>query len=107
MRHRIWLSALAALLAVSAAAAAFSVRRDAAPAAAVAVPVQTGSEETEEVYLVREYNGELCVFLDGALLERTGIPVATLPRSDREQAMVGIYVTGKAALSELLGDLGS
>lgn len=107
MKDRIWISGAAVLLALASASAALVVTRPPAPAVR-AVAVETSAPAPEEaVYLIRAYSGELCVFQDGRLLERTGIPVSTLPRSDRELAEVGITVTGRAALSELLGDLGS
>ena len=111
MNDRIWISGAAVLLALASASAALVVNCPPASAPAVrAAAVETSapvSPPAEPVYLVRAYSGELCVFQSGQLVERTGIPVSTLPRSDRELAEVGITVVGQAALSELLGDLGS
>lgn len=114
MRYRLWIAGTAAVLAlcsVSAAAVAAARGPAAAPAPAAAVsdtppPVEAAAPE-EDVYLVRDYSGELCVFQDGELIQRTGIPVSTLPKSDRALAEVGIVVTGTAELAELLADLGS
>ena len=97
--------AIAAALALCSVSVSLARHQDITAAVSL---VHTAQETpAEEVYLIRDYNGELCVFRDGELLERTGIPVATLPKSDRELVQVGIYVTGEAALSQLLGDLGS
>ncbi|MCI8538512.1 MAG: hypothetical protein HFF18_07590 [Oscillospiraceae bacterium] len=114
MKYRLWIAGTAAVLALCSVTAAVAAARMPAPAPAPAVsaahtaqpPEETAAPE-EETYLVRDYSGELCVFQGGELIERTGIPVATLPQSDRTMAEVGITVTGKAALAELLADLGS
>lgn len=114
MKYRLWIAGAAAALALcsvtAAVAAAWRPARE--PVSAVsAVHTALPAEETpaveEKTYLVRDYSGELCVFQDGELIQRTGIPVATLPRSDRTMAEVGITVTGEAELAELLADLGS
>lgn len=112
MKYRIWIAGAAILMALCSVSAAVMLART-APAASVganaaasaAAPISDTEDST--IYLVREYSGELCVFQEGQLLERTGIPVSTLPQSDRALAEVGITVVGQAALSELLGDLGS
>jgi hypothetical protein len=104
---RIWIAGGAAALALCTVSAAVleqnAVRQR---EEAVSLSAEVSAPDTD-VYLVRTYSGELCVFQNGVLLERTGIPVSTLPQSDRALAAVGISVTGQAALSELLGDLGS
>ena len=113
MKYRIWIAGAAILMALGSVSAAVVLTRPAPAAAAVGRAVESSSAaptptaEDAAVYLVREYSGELCVFQEGKLLERTGIPVSTLPQSDRALAEVGITVVGQAALSELLGDLGS
>ena len=113
MKYRIWIAGAAVLLALGSVSAAVVLTRSAPAAAAIGTAVTASSAtpipaaEDTAVYLVREYSGELCVCQEGKLLERTGIPVSTLPQSDRELAEVGITVVGQAALSELLGDLGS
>lgn len=107
MNYRIWITGIAAILALSAVSAAVVVTRETpSPARAAAASASVSVTDTA-VYLVRDYGGELCVFREGDLIERTGIPVSTLPRSDRALAEVGITVTGRTALAELLGDLGS
>ena len=115
MKYRLWVAGTAAVLALCSVSAAVAAARLPAPVPAAAPaavqdtepPAPAETDVGERVYLVRDYNGELCVFQDGALIERTGIPVSTLPKSDRALAEVGITVTGEAALSELLADLGS
>lgn len=114
MKYRLWVAGTAAVLALCSVSAAVAAARlpvpEPAPAAVVQEAEPSAPAETDagaRVYLVRDYNGELCVFLNGELIERTGVPVSTLPKSDRALAEVGITVTGEAALSELLADLGS
>ena len=56
---------------------------------------------------MQDNNGEVWVYQGGQPVERTGIPTRLLPRSDREALAQGISVAGRAALEQLLADLGS
>ncbi len=57
------------------------------------------------LYTVREVNGRIGVFdASGALMRTLNVPVATLPRADREQLAVGITLGSKEELNALIED---
>ena len=61
-------------------------------------------------YLVREYQGQVAVFLPKQLYGPkyvTGIRVDSLPQADREALEAGIRIRTDAQLTALLEDLGS
>ena len=61
------------------------------------------------MYVVKEYEGIIGVFLPGSdvPIQLLDVFVETLPASDRALLAKGISVTGKAALQSLLEDYGS
>lgn len=100
---RVRVAAGAAALAVTALSAAlWSTSRAAGQPAASQTAVRQ-----EPLYFVQDNNGEVWVYQGGQPVERTGIPTRLLPRSDREALAQGISVAGRAALEQLLADLGS
>ena len=57
------------------------------------------------LFTAREVNGRVCIFdANGALVRTLGVPVATLPRADREQLAKGIELTSQAELDALIED---
>ncbi len=57
------------------------------------------------LYTVRQVNGRIGIYgADGALLRTLSIPVATLPRTDREQLAVGIVLYSEQELDALIED---
>lgn len=78
-----------------------------APAQAVAAEADLSGEYR---YLVREYQGQVAVFLPKQLYGPkyvTGIRVDSLPQADREALEAGIRIRTDAQLTALLEDLGS
>lgn len=63
--------------------------------------------ETEEGYLLRTVQDEVCVFRGDQLLLHTGVSTSLLPQQDREALEAGLTVPDQAALTALLEDLGS
>ena len=66
------------------------------------------SQKQSSEYLVKSYNGQVCVFADGGAMpqQNTGIYTATLPAEDQVLLQVGILVASQAELSALLEDYG-
>lgn len=60
------------------------------------------------LYIVREYEGQICVFLpEGSMPElMTGIQVSTLPSKDQRMLQEGIGVESQEALASILEDFG-
>ena len=57
------------------------------------------------LFTAREVNGRICIFdASGALVRTLSVPVATLPRADREQLAVGIALASQAELDALVAD---
>ncbi len=57
------------------------------------------------LYTVREIGGRIGIFdADGALIRTLNVPVATLPRADREQLAVGITLGSNEELQALIED---
>lgn len=56
-------------------------------------------------YELRATEGEVCVYQDGSLLQRTGVAVSSLPKEDRALLENGIAVDSMQALTSLLEDL--
>ncbi len=57
------------------------------------------------LYTVREVGGRIGVFdATGALIRTLSVPVATLPRADREQLSVGITLGSEQELQALIED---
>ena len=57
------------------------------------------------LYTVREVNGRIGIFDQSGVLVRTlSVPVATLPRTDREQLAVGITICSEQELNALIED---
>ncbi len=70
-----------------------------------AMTLEAGTRGTE--FLLVDQNGEVCVYAGETLVSRTGIPVSTLPKQDREELEVGIYAKGERELAALLEDFGA
>jgi len=80
-----------------------------APAQAVAADAEADLSGGYR-YLVREYQGQVAVFLPKQLYGPkyvTGIRVDSLPQADREALEAGIRIRTDAQLTALLEDLGS
>lgn len=75
--------------------------------AAAPAPLADTSSQEDAVYLLRDWEGELCVFSGLRLVQRTGIPVSALPAADRALLQEGIRAEGRQALYALLEDLAS
>lgn len=57
------------------------------------------------LYTVREVSGRIGIFDQSGVLVRTlNVPVATLPRTDREQLAVGIIIHSEQELQTLIED---
>ncbi len=57
------------------------------------------------LYTVREIGGRIGIFdLGGALVRTVNVPVATLPRADRQQLAVGITIHSEEELQKLIED---
>ena len=57
------------------------------------------------LFTAREVNGRICIFdANGALVRTVNVPVATLPRADREQLAVGITIHSEEELKALIED---
>ncbi len=57
------------------------------------------------LYTVREIGGRIGIFdVGGALVRTLNVPVATLPRTDREQLAVGITIHSEEELQALIED---
>lgn len=55
------------------------------------------------LFTAREVNGRICIFdANGALVRTLSVPVATLPRADREQLAAGIPLICQAELDALI-----
>lgn len=55
------------------------------------------------LFTAREVNGRICIFdANGALVRTLSVPVATLPRADREQLAAGIPLISQAELDALI-----
>ena len=69
-------------------------------------PVQS---QTEERYTIREYQGNIAVFMDGVdhPFRITDVDVHTLPKMDQEQLSQGIQVNSTDELNRLLEDYSS
>lgn len=68
--------------------------------------------KSSEVYLLKEYEGYLSVFVEDIdkkmrLKELTDVPVTVLPEAERQQLVEGIYVLGEENLVRLLSDFTS
>ena len=102
-----------AVVSAAVCAAAFSVcaaaTHPAASPTALAVPTALSPAPTVQTpsYLLLDHQGELCVFSEGRLLQRTGIPVSALPAADRALLGQGIPAESRQALYALLEDLAS
>ncbi|GEM_PF-2687269 len=59
----------------------------------------------EPLYVLRDVDGELCIFRNSRLLRHTGVYTASLPREDRELLAGGIAAGSEQALASLLEDL--
>lgn len=65
----------------------------------------TAVQNTQEVYMVREYMGKIGIFLsDGTLSEVLEVYTKTLPEADRRLLREGIVVNGKKQLNALIED---
>lgn len=74
-----------------------SIRQPEATAPDTAVPTA--------LYTVREVGGRIGIFdAGGALVRTVNVPVATLPRTDREQLAVGITIHSEEELQTLIED---
>lgn len=63
----------------------------------------TAAEET--VYTVREYRGQIGIFLsDGTLMDVLDVNIKSLPEADRRLLGEGIEVLGKKRLNSLIED---
>ena len=68
-------------------------------------PTQDRPQSPVTLYTVREVDGRIGIYdRDGALVKTLNVPVATLPRADREQLAVGIVVTSAHELDALIED---
>ena len=94
MLHRPLICALAAAAAIGTCTAALSFQ----PRESAAAPVS--------LYVLQDCGGEVCVYQDGQLLRRTGIPAAALPQADRDSLTAGIALDSPAALAVCLEDFG-
>ena len=57
------------------------------------------------LFTAREVNGRIGIFdANGALVRTLSVPVATLPRADREQLAAGIPLASQAELDALIED---
>ena len=68
--------------------------------------------KSSEVFLLKEYQGNLAVFTEGLdkkmkLKEVTQVPISVVPEPERQQLMEGIYVLGEENLVRLLSDFSS
>jgi len=68
--------------------------------------------KSSEVFLLKEYEGNLAVFTEGLdkkmrLKEVTQVPISVVPEPERQQLMEGIYVLGEENLVRLLSDFSS
>ncbi|MDD4715816.1 MAG: hypothetical protein PHT34_04635 [Oscillospiraceae bacterium] len=68
----------------------------------------SGREAAKALYVVKEYQGQICVFSPGENLPEltTGIPADTLRAGDRLLLKKGIQVDSQEALASLLEDYG-
>ncbi len=66
----------------------------------------SSSSQTEERYTIREYQGNIAVFMEGVdrPFRITDVDVRTLPKMDQEQLSEGIEVTSTEELNRLLED---
>lgn len=71
-----------------------------------AVAAKTAQPQTrpQQIYVVREENDRLVVYLDEQVYLRTDTRVSTLPRSDRLKLEHGIDVFSDEELKQLLED---
>lgn len=93
----------AALLAVALTTAALSIPGGTQTASS-AFPLQTGTEP-ESAYVLRERDGEICIYRGDLLISRTGYSVSMLPDEDRTLLEEGIAASSRQALTSLLEDL--
>ncbi|MDD4843653.1 MAG: hypothetical protein PHU31_04905 [Anaerotignum sp.] len=68
--------------------------------------------KSSEVYLLKEYEGYLAVFMEDIhkkmrLKELTQVPISVLPEPERQELREGIYVLGEENLVRLLSDFTS
>ena len=98
-------AALSLAVLTSATAAAWQTLPWARADAGGAAAVEAGETATE--FLLTDRNGEVCVYAGETLLSRTGIPVRSLPRQDREDLEKGIRARGERELAALLEDFGA
>ena len=94
---------LAALALISAASAVAGGPRG------EAVPV-SAAVETEEIYVLREYDGYIGIYIKGKTrlpVTVTDIEVRSLTGADRELVQAGLDVQGRENLMMILEDLGS
>ena len=63
------------------------------------------AEDTEEVWIVKEYQEQIGVFKSNGSLEYVAdVYVITLPEADQKLLQQGIYVSGEEQLTALLED---
>lgn len=64
------------------------------------------SSQPEEQYTIKEYQGNIAVFMEGVdrPFRITDVDVHTLPKMDQEQLSKGIQVTSTEELNRLLED---
>lgn len=106
LRMRCTILALSMVLSAGSVAAALVIPVLASPPAAP-VAADAGEAVPVDVYLLREDGGEVCVFENDTLIQRTGVAVAALPQADRAALESGIIAGGAQELSRLLEDLTS
>ncbi|MDD4510333.1 MAG: hypothetical protein PHY23_05475 [Oscillospiraceae bacterium] len=108
---RIWMAASACGLAVALLFVAGFVKTQTNQPAMAALPLAAESAApaaAEERRLVKAYDGQVCIFVEGEALPRrnTGIYTATLPNEDQTMLEEGIWVSSQAELSSILEDYG-
>lgn len=101
------ITCIALILAVltTSTAAAWQILPWAQADASGAATMETSENATE--FLLKNQDGEVCVYADETLVSRTGIPVRSLPEQDREALETGIQAKGERALAALLEDFGA
>ena len=104
-KARFWIAGAAVTIAAASLCAAIAAPP--APVAVVAAVSPTPAATGQPTYLLLDHQGELCVFSDGQLIQRTGIPVSALPAADRERLIQGIPAESRQQLYTLLEDLAS
>ena len=68
------------------------------------LPDRSAALAESSVYVMREEEGRVVVYLNGAIFLRTATPVANLPKNDRLKLQKGITVYSEEELKRLVED---